>query len=675
MRLLIADDDDIQAQSLKQFLEGRGYTVAIAPQGKISPNVLDGSSYDLALIALKNPQVDLGGIHHCQDLHKRGIYLPVLVLATHFSSEDKDNVFKAGASECLATPIDEQSLCTWIQTLSNRPSQILGLSVLHWGALSLDYRQQQVFFKGDLIGLSPCEYRFVELFLRHRGQVLKTSAIVEHLWDAQRPSVGTVRTHIKRLRRKLKKVGVPEMIETVYGVGYRLKRAPEVERTVKTSQSSAAALPEQPVSPRPIPDDSPLKSPLLLIVDADRGLRSHWLDEARKRTLKPIIVHDFQTAQYELAQQIPDLILLDLESPRHSIAAGETFLESLQRHHHNIPTVIYSRHDQLSTRAATISLCQAFLSKTTSMSEVFDVVCELLHANHFPQAKVMIVDNEQFVLRRLAQMLQPWGCNIHLLQDPRQFWDALAQFKPDLLLLDMQMPYYDGRQLCRIVRQDPHWRNLPIIFLSRCDRPDLIYQIYDSGADDYLAKPVDELQLRSRLLSHLQRNNTWENRTDTDRLTRLMNRRRATQELHRYLRLAQRDQCSFCLVLINIREFVAINEHYGHRVGELALTYLSRLLQKQFRREDIIARWEDSEFLVSIYGMNQTDASDRLNRFLAVVKQTPLITGEQQFLSLSVGVGLAAYPEQGQDIAELYQSARAALQDLSSPGQSQWGFS
>lgn len=666
MRLLIAADDETQAQALQQLLERQGYTVAIAPHGKISLALLERSSYDLVLIALQKPELTV--IH--QGLQRRGIHLPILILSSHLSPEEQAEALTTGASACMKTPVDESALCVWIQALSDHPGQVLGLSGLHWGDLSLDYRRQQIFFKEELIGLSPCEYRFVELFLRHPHQVLGASAIVEHLWDVQQPSVGTVRTHIKRLRRKLERAGVPEMIETVYGVGYRLKRAPDVVAPIAES-SPASSKRCAGLSPsRVVLDAASPKSPILLIVDADRNLRPHWLSEANKRSLKPIVVHDCQTAQYELAQQIPDLILLDLEFPHHAVTVGETFLESIQQHHHNIPTIVYSQRDQLSTRAATLSLCQAFLSKNTPMPEVFDVACELLHANHFPQAKLLIVDNEQFVLRRLAQMLQPWGLNIHLLQDPRQFWDVLAEFKPDLLLLDMQMPYYDGRQLCRIVRQDPHWRNLPIIFLSRSDRPDLIYQIYESGADDYLAKPVDELQLRSRLLSHLKRNNTWDNRTDTDRLTQLMNRRRATQELHRYLRLAQRDQCSFCFVLMSIREFSGISEQYGHRVGELALTYLSRLLRQQFRREDIIARWEENEFLISIYGMNRTDAIGRLNRLLTVVKQTPLITGEQQFLSLGVGVGLAVYPEQGQDIAELHRSAKADLQDLSSPEQS-----
>jgi DNA-binding response OmpR family regulator len=92
-----------------------------------------------------------------------------------------------------------------------------------------------------------------------------------------------------------------------------------------------------------------------------------------------------------------------------------------------------------------------------------------------------------------------------LLDNPNQFWTTLEQAKPDLLILDVEMPDFNGIELCQVVRNDPDWSDLPILFLSAHTDADTIYQVFTAGADDFVNKPIVGPELVARILNRIDR--------------------------------------------------------------------------------------------------------------------------------------------------------------------------
>ena len=90
---------------------------------------------------------------------------------------------------------------------------------------------------------------------------------------------------------------------------------------------------------------------------------------------------------------------------------------------------------------------------------------------------------------------------------PQKFWETLNRCQPDLLILDLEMPGYSGSDLCRVVRQDFRWHGLPILFLSAHRELDSINGAFAAGADDYIAKDVEEAELTGRIIHRLSRGN------------------------------------------------------------------------------------------------------------------------------------------------------------------------
>jgi DNA-binding response OmpR family regulator len=118
---------------------------------------------------------------------------------------------------------------------------------------------------------------------------------------------------------------------------------------------------------------------------------------------------------------------------------------------------------------------------------------------------LLIVDDDSQLLDFLRTLLEPWAFKLTLLDDPKQFWTTLEQSAPDLLILDVDMPELSGIDLCQVVRNDPRWSDLPVLFLSAYIDAQTVHQVFTAGADDYVNKPIVGPELVARVLNRLDR--------------------------------------------------------------------------------------------------------------------------------------------------------------------------
>ena len=123
--------------------------------------------------------------------------------------------------------------------------------------------------------------------------------------------------------------------------------------------------------------------------------------------------------------------------------------------------------------------------------------------------KVMIVDDDQYWLKTLPDLLKPWRFKITTLAEPQQFWTVLQSVNPDLLVLEVSLPDMNGFELCQALRRDPNWQRLPILFLSELTDQATQNHAFTLGADDYLCKPVMGIDLANRIRNRLQRVKAW----------------------------------------------------------------------------------------------------------------------------------------------------------------------
>lgn len=225
MRILIIEDDERISESLAEALTDQDYVVDIAADGEAGWEFVEAFKYDLLLLDIILPKVD--GISFCRQLRSHGYRMPILLLTAKDTTADIVTGLDAGADDYAIKPYKLQELMARIRALLRRGCDNLP-PILEWGSLRLDCSSREVTYNQQPVPITPKEYRLLELFLRRRGKLFSRDAILESLWSfAEPPGEDTVKAHIKRLRQKLKTVGAPnDIIETVYGMGYRLKSNP-----------------------------------------------------------------------------------------------------------------------------------------------------------------------------------------------------------------------------------------------------------------------------------------------------------------------------------------------------------------------------------------------------------------------------------------------------------------
>lgn len=227
MRLLLAEDDIDLADTLAEALTNQRYVVDIVNNGEAGWSQIKLLDYDLLILDVMLPE--LNGLDLCQRLRSHGYTMPIVFLTAQSTSNDKITGLDAGADDYVVKPVDLQELFARIRALFRR-GNVVQSPILEWGKIRLNPSTYEVSYGEELLQLTPKEYALIELMLRNGRRVLSRSAIIEHIWSLQSPpEEHTVKVHIRSLRQKFKAAGaVEDLIETVHGVGYRLRQPSKV---------------------------------------------------------------------------------------------------------------------------------------------------------------------------------------------------------------------------------------------------------------------------------------------------------------------------------------------------------------------------------------------------------------------------------------------------------------
>ena len=246
MRFLLVEGNKAFAESIRQLLADHADQVDLANNGEAGRHLVESFSYDLVLLNWQLPKLD--GIQLCKQLRAAGNHTPIILMTARDASTDQVAGLDAGADDYLITPFEPEELLLRIRALLRRAA-VGTASVLQWGDLRLDSRSQEVTCRSSLLALTSKERTLLELFLRNPHRIFSLNNLLDSVWPFETsPQVSTVRTQIKKLRQKLRAAGLPEMIETVYGLGHRLKpaEAPDAAR-VNGAIASKIANEDEPV--------------------------------------------------------------------------------------------------------------------------------------------------------------------------------------------------------------------------------------------------------------------------------------------------------------------------------------------------------------------------------------------------------------------------------------------
>jgi two-component system copper resistance phosphate regulon response regulator CusR len=221
MRILVVEDNEDLANSIKRGLEKEGYSVQLAFDGDKGLDMALEGNYDCIVLDVLLPGVD--GFEFVQTLRETGVQTTVLMLTALDSVDDKITGLSSGADDYLTKPFDFRELLARVQSLIRR-SHLLRGEVLSFKDIQLNCRTRKVTVKGVEVKLTRREFDLLELFMRDPNVVFSREEILERVWGNERETTSNVvDVYVLYLRSKLKPFGYDKFLETVPGIGYRLK--------------------------------------------------------------------------------------------------------------------------------------------------------------------------------------------------------------------------------------------------------------------------------------------------------------------------------------------------------------------------------------------------------------------------------------------------------------------
>lgn len=551
MKILVVEDDDSVRVGLTKILTHHHYQVDVAQDGQAALDQAQQLDYDVILLDLMLPKIN--GIQVCQHLRLQGSSSAILLLTARDSATDRVLGLDSGADDYVVKPFDTEELLARIRALLRR-GKAVGSAVLSWGALSLDAALGEVTAAGHPLRLTPKEYGLLELFLLNPKRVFSRRAILDHLWDgAEAPGEETVSTHIKCLRQKLKAAGSEDLVETVHGLGYRLKAPPEAKEVTQQTEDKTARETVQ------HPQQAAAALSQTTDWEAKAAERPSGAQPQRRRSrAAQVAAADLPSPQAPLsARTEPDRLLAYQAVQAHKQKIWDKFKEQfLARvevveqatialaHNHLTPALQDRAKQEAHKLAGSLGIfdCLAGSAVARQLEEWLQPQVQLqsvqapqmsawvqqlrqhLHTNHetlhgsvaagepslaHPSGSglegvstrllhILMVDDDEILAAQLSEAAVTWGLTMAVARDLATARQVIAQTAPDGVLLDLSFPgQEDGLDLLEeLGARSPQ---IPVVvFTGRGELSDRLAVVRRGGAT-FLHKPLPSYEILGTL--------------------------------------------------------------------------------------------------------------------------------------------------------------------------------
>ncbi|TXR39876.1 PleD family two-component system response regulator [Ectopseudomonas mendocina] len=387
----------------------------------------------------------------------------------------------------------------------------------------------------------------------------------------------------------------------------------------------------------------PLRKPIYIALqDAQRAER--LAQQLQFFGLSAHALNDENAFRAAISERHPAAIVMDVDFA--GTGAGLEQANSLQEGlEQKIPLLFFSHNEtDTPTRLAAVRAGgQEFFTGSLDASSLLERIEVLTHVSQYDPYKVLIVDDSKAQATHTERVLNSAGILTHTLTEPIQAMDALAEFQPDLIILDMYMPECNGTELAKVIRHNDRYVSVPIIYLSAEDDLDKQLDAMSEGGDDFLTKPIKPRHLIATVRNRAARARNLKARMVRDSLTGLYNHTHTLQLLEDACFRARRDGQPLAFAMLDIDHFKKVNDTYGHPMGDRVIKSLALFLKQRLRKTDHIGRYGGEEFAVVLPDTDEQSA-------LKVLEEI-----RQRFAEIN-------YPAQPQDLSCTFSCGIAMLQ-------------
>lgn len=279
------------------------------------------------------------------------------------------------------------------------------------------------------------------------------------------------------------------------------------------------------------------------------------------------------------------------------------------------------------------------------------------------EPRILIVDDDRGSRLAMAEVLRTEGYWVDEASDGERALVYCEENAPDLVLMDAVMPNMDGFTACALLQNLSQTRKVPVLIITALNDEASINKAFASGATDYISKPVNFWVLSKRI-THLVQAHHAERHVHqlayNDSLTGLPNRAMFNEHMTEVLARPRKNDSQMALMFLDLDRFKLVNDTLGHETGDLLLKYFSERVQGCLRKDDVVARFGGDEFTILLDRVKSRESVCQVAEKIHEQLSRPFVfMGKEMYVSTSIGV--AMFPEHGEDIGTLLKGADMAM--------------
>jgi len=275
---------------------------------------------------------------------------------------------------------------------------------------------------------------------------------------------------------------------------------------------------------------------------------------------------------------------------------------------------------------------------------------------------ILVIDDDASIHTAVERRLEGVVDEVLQADTPTKGLQIAIQDKPDVILLDVNMPQIDGFKVCRNLQENPTTRDIPIVFLTADKNPNNLAKALDAGASDYISKPFNAIELEARVRVALRTKHLidlLQEKARIDALTGLHNRAQMDDALVAATSAFHRTGQSFALVMIDLDHFKNINDTYGHAAGDEVLKKLATTFAANLRGPDILGRMGGEEFAV-VLPECVIDAAEQAAERLRQILAKGEVPSAQGAITFTISIGVVGRTD-GEDLTTALDRADKAM--------------
>jgi diguanylate cyclase (GGDEF)-like protein len=340
----------------------------------------------------------------------------------------------------------------------------------------------------------------------------------------------------------------------------------------------------------------------------------------------------------------PAAVIIDLMLPEGPMAGLDLMQQVQSDAEVTVPHVVITTCNDWETRLAAVrSGAAAYLVKPIDISALEDRLDRITNRNFQEPYRVLIVDDDEMLAEHYVQILTAAGMSAIAITSPDRLLTVMDEYRPEIVLMDLYMPECSGVEALKVIRQDPQFDSLPVVFLSTESCLALHQNAMQIGAEDFLQKPISEANLIMAVSIRAERFRAITALIRQDSLTGLLNHISFKLRLEAEVDRSRRSNAPVSLAMLDIDYFKKVNDTYGHPQGDRVIKSLAQLLRKRLRKLDIIGRYGGEEFIIAMPNTLPSQALKILDELRESFGKLRFETTEGEFVC-TFSCGVSAMP-------------------------------